>query len=52
MAQNGAPPDIIGGSNINVVILVLATIFAGIILFLIYLERKLNRLEKRVRNHS
>ena len=33
-------------NKIYVVVLVLATIFAGIIAFLIYLERRMNRLEK------
>lgn len=32
--------------KIYIVVLVLATIFAGIIGFLIYLERRINRLEK------
>ena len=36
--------------KIYVVVLVLATIFAGIIAFLIYLERRLNRLERDVKN--
>lgn len=35
--------------RINVVVFVLATIFVGIILYLIRLERKLNKLEKN--NH-
>ncbi len=33
--------------KIYVVVLVLLTIFAGIILFLIFLERKISKLEKR-----
>lgn len=36
-----------GENKIYVVVLVLATIFAGIIAFLIYLERKMARLEKK-----
>ncbi len=32
--------------KIYVVVLVLATIFAGIIAFLVYLERKINKVEK------
>ena len=40
--------DALNGDNkIYVVVLVLATIFAGIIAFLIYLERKMSRLEKK-----
>jgi hypothetical protein len=40
--------DALNGENkIYVVVLVLATIFAGIIAFLIYLERKMARLEKK-----
>lgn len=39
--------DALNGENkIWVVVLVLATIFAGIIAFLIYLERRIARLEK------
>lgn len=36
--------------KIYVVVLVISTIFAGIILFLIYIERKVNKLEKRSSN--
>ncbi len=36
-----------GNDKIYVVVLVLATIFAGIIAFLVYLERKMSRLEKK-----
>ena len=38
--------------KIYVVVLVLATIFAGIIAFLIYLERRLSRLERDIKNPS
>jgi hypothetical protein len=45
-----AAPEMASGLRSNgkiyVVVLVLATIFAGIIAFLIYLERRINRLEK------
>jgi cell division protein FtsW (lipid II flippase) len=33
--------------RINLVVFVIATIFAGIILYLIRIERKLNKLEKK-----
>ena len=33
--------------KINVVVLVLATIFAGIVAFLIYLERRLSKIERQ-----
>ncbi len=36
--------------KIYVVVLVLATIFAGIIAFLIYLERRLSRMERHPEN--
>jgi heme/copper-type cytochrome/quinol oxidase subunit 2 len=55
-AQNTAPtsPDMAEGlrssGKIYVVVLVLATIFAGIIAFLIYLERRLTRLEQDMKN--
>lgn len=35
--------------KIWVVVLVLATIFLGIIAFMIYLDRKLQRMEKRIK---
>ena len=38
--------------KIYVVVLVLATIFAGIIAFLIYLERRLTRLEREMKHPS
>lgn len=52
LAQNAptSAPDMAEGlrasGKIYVVVLVLATIFAGIIAFLIYLERRLTRLER------
>ena len=49
-------PDMAQGlrssGKIYVVVLVLATIFAGIIAFLIYLERRLSRLERDLKNPS
>ena len=47
-------PDMAAGlrssGKIYVVVLVLATIFAGIIAFLIYLERRLSRLERDMKD--
>jgi hypothetical protein len=47
-------PDMASGlrasGKIYVVVLVLATIFAGIIAFLIYLERRLSRLEREIKH--
>jgi len=57
-AQNAAStsPDMAEGlrssGKIYVVVLVLATIFAGIIAFLIYLERRLTRLERDMKDPS
>ena len=46
-ASAGNVADALNGENkIWVVVLVLATIFAGIIAFLIYLERRIARLER------
>ena len=49
-------PDMASGLRSNgkiyVVVLVLATIFAGIIAFLIYLERKLHRIERELGGKS
>ena len=36
--------------KMNIVIAVIATVFIGIVLFLIYMERKVAKLEKRTRN--
>ncbi len=55
-AQNAAEgaPDMASGlrasGKIYVVVLVLATIFAGIVAFLIYLERRLSRLERDIKD--
>lgn len=49
-AQNTELPKtsyLLQNGRINVVVFVLATIFVGIILYLIRLERKLNKLEKK-----
>ncbi len=46
-SQAGVMDAFEGNDKIYVVVLVLATIFAGIIAFLIYLERKMARLEKK-----
>lgn len=46
-AKAGSIADALNGENkIWVVVLVLATIFAGIILFLVYLDRRIARLER------
>ncbi|WP_118976185.1 CcmD family protein [Taibaiella koreensis] len=38
--------------KIYVVLLVICTIFAGIILFLVFLERKIKKLERNQHNHK
>lgn len=49
--QNAAMADRMrSDGKIYVVIAVIAVVFLCLLAFLIYLERKLNRLEKRVRN--
>lgn len=53
-APSGAEPltEVLDSNNkIYVVVLVLATIFAGIIAFLVYLERRMNRLEKNTNQY-
>ncbi|MBS1614591.1 MAG: CcmD family protein [Bacteroidetes bacterium] len=46
-ARASSIADALNGENkIWVVVLVLATIFAGIILFLVYLDRRIARLER------
>lgn len=48
MSQN-AGKSLAANDKIWVVVLVLATIFLGIIAFMIYLDRKLQRMEKRIK---
>jgi len=50
-AQNNAAEGLAADNKIWVVVLVLATIFAGIIAFLIYLDRRLQKLEKNRKTH-
>lgn len=38
-------------NKIYVVVLVLATIFAGIFLYLVYLDRKISKIEKKYNNN-
>ncbi len=53
-AQNAVEPTtgLYANGKIYVVVLVISTIFVGIILFLIYLERKIKSLEKRNNNNQ
>lgn len=54
-AQTDAPDmasDLRSSGKIYVVVLVLATIFAGILAFLIYLERRVSRLERDIRSND
>ncbi len=45
-AQSTTPVNPERGMGMNVVILVIAIIFAGIILYLVNLDRKISRIEK------
>lgn len=54
-AQSESPSDAAGdflrqSDKLYVVISVLLTIFVGIIIFLIYQERKISRLEKKIKD--
>lgn len=55
-AASADAPDMADGlrssGKIYVVVLVLATIFAGILAFLIYLERRVSRLERDIRSND
>ena len=49
-AQSTTPTDPNRGMGMNVVIMVLAIIFIGIVLYLINLDRKVSRIEKEINN--
>lgn len=46
-AQTEMADTMRGNGKIYVVVMVLATIFAGIFAYLVYLDRKISKLEKR-----
>ena len=47
-AQSTTPVDPNRGMGMNVVIMVIAIIFTGIVLYLINIDRKVSRLEKEI----
>lgn len=49
-AQSAMPTNPDRGMGMNVVITVIAIIFAGIVLYLISLDRKVSRLEKEIKS--
>ena len=49
-AQSTGQTDPNRGMGMNVVIMVLAIIFIGIVLYLINLDRKVSRIEKEINN--
>ena len=50
-AQSTTPIDPNRGMGMNVVIMVIAIIFTGIVLYLINIDRKVSRLEKEINSH-
>ena len=50
-AQSTTPVDPNRGMGMNVVIMVIAIIFTGIVLYLINIDRKVSRLEKEINNN-
>ena len=50
-AQSTTPVDPNRGMGMNVVIMVIAIIFTGIVLYLINIDRKVSRLEKEINSH-
>ena len=48
IAQGGNPDFMRSIGKIYVVVAVIVTIFIGLIIFLIFLEKKLSRLERRI----
>ncbi len=51
MAQSTTPINPNRGMGMNVVIMVIAIIFTGIVLYLINIDRKVSRLEKDINSH-
>ena len=49
-AQSNTPINPNRGMGMNVVIMVIAIIFTGIVLYLINIDRKVSRLEKEINN--
>ena len=50
-AQSTTPVNPDRGMGMNVVILVIAIIFSGIVMYLINIDRKVSKLEKEVNSH-
>ena len=50
-AQSATPVNPERGMGMNVVIMVIAIIFTGIVLYLINIDRKVSKLEKGVNSH-
>ncbi len=50
-AQSAMPVNPNRGMGMNVVIMVIAIIFTGIVLYLISIDRKVSKLEKEIKNH-
>lgn len=52
-AQTGGGGDFLrSAGKIYVVVAVIATIFLGLVLFLIYLDRRLTKLENQIKEHE
>ncbi len=49
-AQSATPVNPNRGMGMNVVIMVIAIIFTGIVLYLINIDRKVSKLEKELKN--
>ena len=52
MAQDQEPDFLRSIGKIYVVVLVIVAIFIGIVLFLIYLDRRLTKLENQINEHD
>ncbi len=50
-AQSATPVNPNRGMGMNVVIMVIAIIFTGIVLYLINIDRKVSKLEKEINNN-
>lgn len=51
-AQTGSPDFMRSVGKIYVVVAVIVTVFIGIVLFLIYLDRRLTKLENQIIEHD
>jgi CcmD family protein len=52
LGQSGSPDFMRSIGKIYVVVTVIVAIFIGIVVFLVYLDRKLTKLENQIKDHD